>query len=191
MRHPFTLCLVLPLLLCLVARSFAAPATVGPSENVVLTNQAYNDLQTVQNVGVVLANYPGTTIGSRVPMSSSDFAVAIARLWTLLNLQTPPMSATVVTLRQDTETRLKNHPLALAALKRLVNEFQPELTAQGQDVSAIQAHLAALRPDLRPLPISPPFRDVPRSHWAFQAVENLRRIGILTGGSEGRFHGGE
>jgi hypothetical protein len=37
------------------------------------------------------------------------------------------------------------------------------------------------------LPVAPPFADVPKGHWAFQAVEHLRQLGIMLGcpGSNG------
>ena len=34
-----------------------------------------------------------------------------------------------------------------------------------------------------------PFSDVPRSHWAYKAVEFLRSRGILEGWEDGRMHG--
>ena len=44
---------------------------------------------------------------------------------------------------------------------------------------------------LRPVgPVSPPFRDVPANHWAFEAVEKLRRLGILSGYPNGTLNGG-
>lgn len=30
-------------------------------------------------------------------------------------------------------------------------------------------------------PISPPFPDVPKDHWAYQAVETLRKAGVIVG----------
>ena len=38
-------------------------------------------------------------------------------------------------------------------------------------------------------PVSPPFPDVPRNHWAFEAVERVRKAGIMIGYPDGTFGG--
>jgi hypothetical protein len=39
-------------------------------------------------------------------------------------------------------------------------------------------------------PVSPPFPDVPKGHWAFEAVEKVRQAGIMIGYPDGTFEGG-
>ena len=188
MKRATALCLALPLLLCLTPTTARARQTIHPFVNVPMTDQAYNDFYQISGAGVFLSFYPYTTLGSRVPMSGYDFAVNIIRLWQF-NPQPHTTSVGAAALRHDQEVCLQNHPLALAALKRLVNEFQPELKGLGQDVPAMQAYLVALRPNLPPLPVSPPFPDVPRDHWAYQSVETLRKLGIIMGETHNQYHG--
>jgi hypothetical protein len=38
-------------------------------------------------------------------------------------------------------------------------------------------------------PVSPPFPDVPKGHWAFEAVEKVRQAGIMIGYPDGTFGG--
>lgn len=38
-------------------------------------------------------------------------------------------------------------------------------------------------------PVSPAFPDVPPNHWAFEAVEKLRKAGIMIGYPDGTFGG--
>ena len=52
-------------------------------------------------------------------------------------------------------------------------------------VPAVQGRLV----DLSRHPISPPFPDVPKDHWAYQAVEALRKAGVIVGEADGKFHG--
>ena len=189
MKRATALGLALPLLLCFAPRMVYAQQTTGPFANVPMTDQAYSDFQTIQDAGILLSRYPGGTIGSRTSMSGYDFAVAIDRLWLLLNRQTQTASADTAAFQHDAEATLQSHPLAQASLKRLVNEFQPELKGLGQDLPAIQTYLVALRPDLPPLPVSPPLPDVPKDHWAYQAVETLRKAGVVIGEGDGRFRG--
>src|SRR5258708_33407765 len=47
-------------------------------------------------------------------------------------------------LRQDLEQKLQANSDAIDALRKLVDEFQPELTKLGQDVAAVQARPDAL-----------------------------------------------
>ncbi len=53
-------------------------------------------------------------------------------------------------------------------------------------VSAMPRHAAPAR-HAKPAPVAPapqapsPFRDVPPNHWATQAVESLRKAGIVQG----------
>jgi hypothetical protein len=61
-----------------------------------------------------------------------------------------------------------------ALLNRLFTAFEPELRAIGYF-------------DRRPLD-SPHFPDVPKHHWAYQAVTDLKQKGILLGYPSGRFN---
>lgn len=78
------------------------------------------------------------------------------------------------------------HPAALdpeaqGALRWLTAEFRPELKRLGTRESVIEAIIGLA-------PTATPFADMPRTHWAYEAVESLRRKRILRRYPNGRFH---
>jgi hypothetical protein len=98
------------------------------------------------------------------------------------------LSRSVGSDRNDLQQRRAD----VARMERLVAEFAPELSAQGLDVPRTLIRLATVAaqnaepssddPSVRPVgPVSPPFRDVPTDHWAYESVERLRRLGIIGG----------
>jgi hypothetical protein len=73
-------------------------------------------------------------------------------------------------------------PSQAGLLKRMCAEFQFVLTAMGISQRSAEATLdAATRAD--------EFRDVPRRHWSYQAVERLRKQGVIQGYPGGTFRG--
>jgi hypothetical protein len=51
----------------------------------------------------------------------------------------------------------------------------------GLSIAALAGASAAPAPAAPPAVSDQPFADVPRDHWAFEAVEELRKRGILRG----------
>ena len=150
-------------------------AIARPLDVVSANSRCYLALRRLEDAGIH-TGFCFDTCGRR-PWTRGEFAQA------LTHVMAPLADSPANLVRQDLETRLQTHPLALAALKRLASEFQPELTARGQDVPRLQGRLAALQP------IAAPFPDVPKNHWAYQSVETLRKAGIVTGEPGGKFHG--
>lgn len=72
-------------------------------------------------------------------------------------------------------------PENLAAFKRLVEKFRPELKVLGVNVNTWKINGTLLLESK----IAPSFTDVPKDHWAFEAVEKLRKSGIVVGYSDG------
>jgi hypothetical protein len=69
----------------------------------------------------------------------------------------------------------------LAAFQRLVEKFRPELEQLGIKVNTLRINGVLL---IDPK-TAPPFADVPKDHWAFEAVEKLRLSGIVVGLPDG------
>ena len=186
MNHAFAPCLALPLLLCLAPKPGHAQATTGPFTDVPKTDRAYQDLAVLHTAGITgdASDYFGSRAGQATRYNFASLAASI--LDTLSGGSKDdfalPDAATV-------QTRLLQHPSAVAALTDLVNEFQSEEMQIGVDLSAAHLRLATLLQGHAP-PISPPFSDVPKNHWAYQSVETVRKAGIVTGEPDGRFHGG-
>jgi len=127
-----------------VVRAQAAGAASGPFADVPADHWAYQSVDTLQKAGIVIG-YPDGTYGGQRAMSRYEFAVAIARLLPLL--QTNNNYATkddLAALRQDLEQKLQANSDAIDALRKLVDEFQPELDKLGQDVTAVKDRLDAL-----------------------------------------------
>jgi len=135
------------LVLGIPAASMAqAPAASGPFADVPADHWAYQSVDTLQKAGIVIG-YPDGTYGGKRAMTRYEFAVAIARLMPLLNSAGTGNYATkddLAALRQDLENKLQANSDAIDALRKLVDEFQPELQKLGQDVAAVKDRLDAL-----------------------------------------------
>jgi len=121
-------------------------AASGPFADVPAYHWAYQSVDTLQKAGIVIG-YPDGTYGGKRAMTRYEFAVAIARLMPLINNQPKGDYATkddLAALRSDLEQKLQANSDAIAALQKLVDEFQPELTKLGQDVAAVKDRLDAL-----------------------------------------------
>jgi len=121
-------------------------AASGPFADVPADHWAYQSVDTLQKAGIVIG-YPDGTYGGKRAMTRYEFAVAIARLMPLLNGAGTGNYATkddLAALRQDLENKLQANSDAIDALRKLVDEFQPELQKLGQDVAAVKDRLDAL-----------------------------------------------
>jgi len=121
-------------------------AASGPFADVPADHWAYQSVDTLQKAGIVIG-YPDGTYGGKRAMTRYEFAVAIARLMPLLNGAGTSNYATkddLAALRQDLESKLQSNSDAIDALRKLVDEFQPELQKLGQDVAAVKDRLDAL-----------------------------------------------
>jgi hypothetical protein len=131
----------------------------------------------------LLLPYPDGTFGSKRLMTRYEFTVCVAR--------------SVPMWEQRIEGKPGNRaPLAFpvpdrddfACLTALADEFTPELKVLQVNVPKLKATLrrlrfAAMPAALRenPLAVPPPFADVPRNHWAYDAVCFLADRGIIGG----------
>ena len=121
-------------------------AASGPFADVPADHWAYQSVDTLQKAGIVIG-YPDGTYGGKRAMTRYEFAVAIARLMPLLNGAGAGNYATkddLEKLRSDLESKLQSNSDAIDALRKLVDEFQPELQKLGQDVAAVKDRLDAL-----------------------------------------------
>lgn len=158
----------------------------APAESPVvpLNNPAYADMNfLIDSETDGICFYGGTQVWSR-GMSRLSFAVTIATFCGLCN-------------EANHEAAIRNalsikKPQELTAVARLFTEFKPELRQIGvrdERIQFAQNEIAARTgstPSLKPI-IAAPFRDVPKTHWAFDAVERLRQSGIIIGNPDGKF----
>jgi len=116
----------------------------GPFADVPTDHWAYSSVDKLQKEGIVIG-YPDGTYGGRRAMTRYEFAVAIARL-----LEKIPARTDVDTTGFVTRTDFDRAIAGLATkeeveqIRRLVNEFQNELTTLGVDVDAMKRRLDAL-----------------------------------------------
>jgi hypothetical protein len=117
-----------------------------------------------------------------------EFAVAVARSLRSLGVLKRSSSGQLFSPAIP-ESPLLGKPEVVAALSRLVLRFGPELTRLGVRVDQLEISNAPLiAPKMAPrpaLPVAPPFADVPQNHWAYDAVETLRKSGMIIGYTNG------
>lgn len=178
----------------------------APVENpdVPMDNPAYNDLRRLVQYDLVANPHEG--MYTFFPfMTRYEFAVSVAAMLSNLYDQNDPQPDPY-SLRQNYRLKksyrevFEKHPEVAASFVRLLKEFAPEFIALGftpMQLKVAQIELSAGRvntlrggrestPILKP-PIAAPFPDVPKTHWAFGAVERLRQSGIVIGNSTGAF----
>jgi hypothetical protein len=137
----------------------AAPAAFaqggGPFADVPTDHWAYAAVDKLQKQGIVIG-YPDMTYGGKRSMTRYEFAVAIARLLDKLGTgaTAPDLSNYVQRPELDAyakKTDLDNFATKadLDNLRRLVNEFQTELTTLGVDLDATKKRLDALEGRVR------------------------------------------
>jgi hypothetical protein len=118
----------------------------GPFADVPTDHWAYQSVDRLQKDGIVIG-YPDGTYGGKRAMTRYEFAVAIARL-----LEKIPASVDLSNYNTKAETdeaiRAATAGFAtkeeVAELRRLVNEFQTELTTLGIDIDALKKRMTAL-----------------------------------------------
>jgi len=124
--------------------SAAIPAMAqGPFSDVPTDHWAYAAVDKLKNAGVV-EGYPDKTYGGPRPMTRYEFAMAIARLMDKIPVIPPDVA------RQGDIDAIKAQLAGFATkaeveeLRKLVNEFKPELERLGQDVRALNEKVNAL-----------------------------------------------
>jgi hypothetical protein len=161
--------------------------------DVPLDNQSYADLKIWSGKDTDSYCCFSDPVKNPCQLTRYEFAVAVARAIESYSFPSgkgkqgkPDYEFSIAALIQG------RTPQELAALARLVAEFKPDLQQLGiaeQQIEFAQKELAA-RVESTPspkLPIAAPFRDVPKTHWAFEAVERLRQSGIVIGTPDGAF----
>jgi hypothetical protein len=131
-----------------------AQNAAGPFADVPTDHWAYSAVDRLQKAGIVIG-YPDMTYGGKRAMTRYEFAVAIARL--LDKMQTPQGGG--ITQEQLNAAlapyALKSDLAGLAkqsdvdTLRRLVQEFQTELTTLGVDLDAVRRRVDALEGRVR------------------------------------------
>lgn len=163
--------------------ALTAPAGLGPSDVVPLTDPAWHDVDVLQKAGIVIG-YPDGTYGGRRAMTRYVFAVAIARL---LSQLPSPQTFTVPDQRAglalDLVSRLTAGPEAVKALDSLVEEFRPDLTRLAVDAPGLKVILAQpipkyLADQKRRIAGLPESQPLPAGHWAYGAAAELSRLGL-------------
>lgn len=152
------------------------PSLVSPvpsaSAVVPRSDRAYHCMDVLRRAGIINAFPDGT--GGNVPEKRNQFAIAVARLLPLLS-PSQDLSPEPVALRRGIHQTLVQNPEALAALLTLMDEFMSEIREYAPGVTQVREQLVELQKTFRPFP------DVPKDHWAYQAVEAVRRAGIMVG----------
>jgi hypothetical protein len=130
--------------------SAPAFAQSGPFADVPADHWAYASVDKLQRQGIVIG-YPDGTYGGKRAMTRYEFAVAIARLLDKVGTPPPPPDLSGYVRREELNDFARKSDLAGLArqadvdeLRRLVNEFQTELTTLGVDIDAIKKRLDAL-----------------------------------------------
>jgi len=163
----------------------AQPPSVSTGfQDIPLDHWAYSEVDKLQRAGLVVG-VEGRLYDLRRVTTRFGFAVAVARALDRVDRAGLPQGGTQ--LKHDAQVLI-----ALPSLMRLVIEFEPELKLLNMDVPTARARLAALIREQAPAPVgpvNPPFRDMPADHWAFEAVEKLRKLGILSGYPNGTLNG--
>lgn len=148
MKKALTLIAVAGLLVVGMTSVGFAQAASGPFADVPADHWAYQAVDTLQKAGIVIG-YPDGTYSGKRAMTRYEFAVALARLMPLIQQKpaTETNNATkddLAALRSDLESKLQANTDAIDAIRKLVDEFQPELQKLGQDVAAVKDRLDSL-----------------------------------------------
>jgi hypothetical protein len=127
----------------------AAYAQSGPFQDVPADHWAYSAVDNLQKKKIVIG-YPDGTYGGKRAMTRYEFAVAIDRL--LTSLPTPPaVNLDGYAKLTDLEPYAKKSDLAgfatkadVDTLRKLVQEFETELTTLGVDLDKVKKQVDAL-----------------------------------------------
>ncbi len=142
------------------------------------TAAAYQDMFKVED-GCDRLHLPLRSSGGGVPakqgpflLTRYEFAIFLSRVLDML----PRKNSNNQNLHLLPELHTKE-PQMVAAMRRLVLEFTPELKELGVDMLAVNRLLAAS------------FSDVSPTHWAVSSVKQLQQTGIITRYPDGTFKG--
>ena len=133
----------------LVAVASISPAFAqasGPFADVPTDHWAYQSVDKLQKDGIVIG-YPDGTYGGKRAMTRYEFAVAIARL---LDKIPPATDLSNYYTKPETDEAIRAATAGFATkeevaeLRKLVNEFQTELTTLGVDIDALKKRMTAL-----------------------------------------------
>lgn len=122
----------------------AVPAMAqGPFSDVPTDHWAYQAVDKLKKAGVV-EGYPDKTYGGPRPMTRYEFAIAIARLLDKIPVLPPDVATKgdIDALRSQLAGFATKEDVA--ALRRLIDEFRPELERLGQDVKALNDRVNGL-----------------------------------------------
>lgn len=168
--------------------SHAIPQT-DPFADVPLGTWPYTAMTTIQKAGVQFG-YPDTsTYTGKRTLTPYEFALFITRL--LPQLFPAAKTDAADTLSRDLQVKLERNPPALNALSALVEEFAPVLKRLRQNVPAVRGHLRMLQYQaqqqfpsgtlrLTPEQTRSPFADVPLDHWAYQGLDAVHGVKIVS-----------
>lgn len=191
--------LIFGVVLCLCLTAGVASAETGEAPqrvefpDVPRGDRAYGDLDILNKLGVIEGLPEGS--GGLLTMTRYEFAVVLTGLFSALDNKRTGQG-------EKYRTQLLSSPDAVAALSRLVQQFESELQFLIQRAQASQVEdrkrLGMVLPRssiysvpiatlLASLKVSPPFPDVPPNHWAYEAVEKLRQEGIVHGYPDGTY----
>lgn len=131
----------------LMLATSAAYAQAGPFQDVPADHWAYSAVDNLQKQKIVIG-YPDGTYGGKRAMTRYEFAVAIDRL---LRQMPTAVDLTPYAKLTDLEQYAKKSDLAgfarkedVDTLRRLVQEFETELTTLGVDLDRVKRQLEAL-----------------------------------------------
>jgi len=129
--------------LAVLALSAVPAMAQGPFSDVPTDHWAYAAVDKLKNAGIV-EGYPDKTYGGPRPMTRYEFAVAIARL-----LDKIPVIPPDIAHQSDIDAikaQLGGFATKdeVAALRRLIDEFKPELEKLGQDIKTLNAKVDSL-----------------------------------------------
>jgi hypothetical protein len=160
----------------------AGAAAQKPFADVPKGHWAYDCVRSLAEKGFVMA-YPDGTFGGRQLMTRYEFAYIVARSIPIADKEIESMAVTCGTLK----TPLLNAD-DFDCLDRMADEFTPELRVLQVNIEALHGALRRLRfaalasaRRASPLAVSSPFPDVPRGHWAYNAVCLLADRGLMKG----------
>jgi hypothetical protein len=141
----------------------------GPFTDVPSDHWAYSVLDQLREKDLnVNADYGGNrSYGSRRALTRYEFAVATARM----------LERLATSEGEQKPGAEKATAFRINALRRLAEEFAPQMKTLGVSMSDVYVRLANREP----------FTDVPANHWAASSVDKLRKAGIVIGFPGGDF----
>jgi hypothetical protein len=178
--------------LALVSVSVAWGAS-NPAETVPFDHWAYDAFEKLVD-SWSSGTYSSHTFRGDRPSTRYEFAVSVMRVLDIPRMVAAPGPRPPLAGEQGNR-----------AVLQMVREFWPEIELILADQGLASAHslregLARIPPgnwlyetaqailrDVGEAAVAEPFPDVPRDHWAFGAVERLRKAGIVVGYPDGRF----